>query len=68
MAFFFQSLGIAALLVIMSNNCARYRIVASLHSCRMFLGILSGPVDKFPPVTANRFLIMLMLMVNGSPE
>jgi hypothetical protein len=65
---FFQSPRIAALLIDMSNNCVRYRIVASLHSFRMSPGIPSGPVDMFLPIAANRFLIMLMLMVNGSLE
>ena len=65
---FFQSPGIAALLIDMSNNRARYRIVASLHCIRMFLGIPSGPVDTFLPIASNCFLIMLMLMVNVSPE
>jgi len=28
----------------------------------------SGPIDLFLPITANKFLIILMLMVKGSPK
>jgi hypothetical protein len=65
---FFHSLGIVALLIVKSSNHARYRIMASPPSFRILPGTQSGPTDLFLPIAANLFLIMLMLMVKGSPE
>jgi hypothetical protein len=64
----FQSLRIVALLIVMSNNLARYEIMASLLSFRISLGMPPGPIDLFLPIAAVTFHIMLMLMVKGSPE
>jgi hypothetical protein len=64
----FQSLGIAALLVFMSSNHASYGIMASKPSFRILPGTPSGPTDLFFLIAASRFLIILMLMVKGSPE
>jgi len=65
---FFQSLGIVPLLIVMSSNHARYGIMASPPIFSMVPGIPSGPTDLFLPIIANRFLIMLILMVKGLSE
>jgi len=65
---FFHSLGVEALLIVMSTIHARYGIIASQPSFRISAGIPTGPVDLFLPIAANHFLIMLMRMVYGSPE
>ena len=62
---FFQSLGIVPLLIVMSNNRARYGIMASPPILSMAPGMPSGPTDLFLPIKANRFLIMLILMLKG---
>jgi hypothetical protein len=62
---FFQSLGIVALLIVMSNNRARYGIRASPPSFRILPETLS---DLFLPNAANFFLIILVLIAKGSPE
>ena len=64
----FQSLGIVALLIIMSNNRARYGIMASPPSFRISPETLSGRSDLFLPLAANLFLMILVLMEEGSPE
>jgi hypothetical protein len=64
---FFQSLGIVAVLI-MSNNRARYGIMASPPSFKISLETLSGLTDLFFPIAANFFLIILVLMVKGCPE
>ena len=64
----FQSLGIAALLIVMSSNRAWYGIMASMPSFRISPGTPSGPIDLFLLIAASRFLIILTLMVKGSPE
>ena len=64
----FQSFGIVVLLVVMSSNRARYGIMASKPSFRISQGTPSGPIDLFLLNTASRFLIVLLLMVNSSPE
>ena len=53
----FQSVGIVALLIMVSPPILR-----------MTPGMLSGPNDLFLPITANRFLIMLILMLKGLSE
>ena len=65
---FFHSPGVEELLIVMSNNRARYGIIAFQPSFRISVGIPTGPVDLFLLIAANCFLIMLMLMVYGSPE
>ena len=63
----FQSLGIVALLTVMSSNHTRYGITGS----RLILEFCqepSGPIGLFLPITASHFLIVLMLMVKGSPK
>jgi hypothetical protein len=62
---FFQSPGIVPLLIDMSSNRARYGIMASPSIFSMSPGMSSGPTDLFLPIIANRFLTMLILMVNG---
>jgi len=64
----FQSLEIAALLIVMSSNRARYGIMASMPSFRISPRTPSGPVDLFLLIAACRFLIILMLMVKSSRE
>jgi hypothetical protein len=65
---FFQSLGIEALFIVISSNRARYGIMASPPSFSISPGMPSGPIDLFLPIAANRFLIVLMLIVKSSPE
>jgi len=60
---FFQSLRIVPLLIVMSNNCARYGIMAFPPIFSMAPGMPSGPTDLFLLIVANRFLIMLILIV-----
>ena len=62
---FFQSPGIALLFTVKSSNLARYGIVASPPNFKLSPGMPSGPTDFFLPIAANRFLIMLTLMVKG---
>jgi hypothetical protein len=64
----FQSLGVVALLIVMSSNHARYGIMASPPSFRISLGTPSGRIDLFLLIAAIRFHIFLMLMVKGSSE
>jgi hypothetical protein len=52
----------------MSNIRARYGIVVSPVGFRISPGIPTGPVYLFLLIAANRFLIMLMLIVYDSPE
>jgi hypothetical protein len=63
---FFQSPGIVPLLIDMSSNRARYGIMASAPILSMSPGMSSGPTYLFLLIIANRFLIMLILMVKGS--
>jgi len=65
-----QSLGIVALLLltVMSSSRARYAIMASPTNFRISPGTPSGPIDLFLPTAAVGSLIMLMLMVKGSPK
>jgi hypothetical protein len=65
---FFQSLGIAPSLIVMSNNRARCEITASPPSFRISPETLSGRIDLFLPIAANLFLMILLLMAKGSPE
>jgi hypothetical protein len=58
---FFQSLGIAALLTVTSNNRTRYVIMASPPSFRISPEMPSGPTDLFLPIAANLFLIISVL-------
>jgi hypothetical protein len=62
---FFQSLGIVALLIVMSNNRARYGIMASPPSCIISPETLSG---LFKRIADNLFLMILVLMAKDSPE
>jgi hypothetical protein len=55
---FFQSLGIVALLTVMSNNRARYGIMASPLSFKISPETLSDPTDLFLPIAANFFLMI----------
>jgi hypothetical protein len=50
---FFQSLGIAALLTVTSNNRARYGIMASTPSFRISPETPPGPTDLFLHIAAN---------------
>jgi len=65
---FFQSLAIVPLLIVTSNYRARYGIMAFPPIFSMAQGFLSGPTDLFLRNIANRFLIMLILMVKGLSE
>jgi hypothetical protein len=66
----FQSLGIVALLllIVMSSSRARYAIMASPTNFRISPGTPSDPIDLFLSIGVISVLIMLMLMVKGSPE
>jgi hypothetical protein len=64
---FFKSLGRAALLIVMSNNRARYGIVDCPHSFKILPETLPGPTVLFLPIAANFFLMILVLMMKGSP-
>jgi hypothetical protein len=64
----FQSLGIAALLIVMPSNRIWYGIMASMPSFRISPGTPFGPIDLFFLIAASCFPIILMLMVKGSPE
>jgi len=44
---FYESPGTAALLIVMSNNCDKSGIIASLPSFSISPGILSGPLALF---------------------
>jgi hypothetical protein len=50
----------------MSINRARYGNMASPPIFNMSPGMSSGPTYLFLPIIANRFLIVLILMVNDS--
>jgi hypothetical protein len=63
---FFQSLGIVALFTVMSNNRARYGIMASPPSFSISPETQPGPTDLFLPNVADLFLMTLVLMVKGS--
>ena len=65
---FFKSLGIVPLLIVITDNRARYGIMASPHIFSMTPGIPAGPTDLFLPIIVNRFLIMLILMVKVLSE
>ena len=64
----FQSLGIVPLLIVKSSNRASYGIMASPPIFSMAPGMPSGPTDFFLPIIANRFLIMLILLVKCLSE
>ena len=55
----FQSLGIVALLIVMSSNRARYGIMASPPIIRILPGTPLGRIDFFLPIGAGRFLTFL---------
>jgi hypothetical protein len=60
---FFRSLDIVGLLI-MSNKRARYGIMASPSSFRIWPETLSGPTDLFSSIDAN-LVIILVLMAKG---
>ena len=64
----FQSLGIAALLIVTSSNRARYGIMASPPSFRISPEMLSGPTDLFLHIAANLFANVrsYILVIYGS--
>jgi len=61
----FQSLGIVALLIVMSSNRVMYGIMASASNIRISPGTPSGPIAFFLLIAAGLFYIILMLMVEG---
>jgi hypothetical protein len=65
---FFQSHGIVPLLIVMSSNRVRYGIMASPPIFSLGPGTPSDLTDLFLQVIANRFLIMLILMVQCLSE
>ena len=65
--FFFQLLGIVALLNDIYNNLARKGTMASPPNLRNSSGTPSGPTDLFLPIFAKPFLIILVLIINVSP-
>jgi hypothetical protein len=65
---FYQSLGMVALLIVMSNSRARYGIMASPPSVIISPQMLSGPTGLCLHITANIILMILVLMVKGSRE
>jgi hypothetical protein len=62
---FSQYPAIVPLLINMSSNRPRYGIMAFQPIFSMSPGMSSGHIDLFLPIIANRFLIMLILMVKG---
>jgi len=58
---FFQLPGIALLFIVISNNLARYGIMASPPNFKISPGMPTGLTDFFLPITDNRSLIMLIL-------
>ena len=60
-----QSPGLALLFIAISSDLARYGIMASPPNFKISPGMSFGPTDFFLPIADNRFLIMLILMVNG---
>jgi hypothetical protein len=59
---FFQSLGVVALLIVMPNSRARYRIMAFALSFRISPETLSGRTELFLPIAVN-FLLMILVIV-----
>ena len=45
-----------------------YGITAAPPTFKISPGMPSGPTDFFFPISDNRFLIMLILMVKGLPD
>ena len=64
----FQSAGKVLLFIVMSRNCARYRIMASPPNLRISPEIPSGPIDLFFPVAATLVLMIFVSVVKGWPE
>jgi hypothetical protein len=64
---FLRPLGIEALLTVTSNNRARCGLMASPPSFRISPEMPSGPTDLFLPIVAKLFLIILVIIVKGSP-
>jgi hypothetical protein len=67
----FQSVVIVTFLIVMSSN----RVKLRFHVFRLpqpnfknSAGMSSGPIDSFLPIADGRFLIILTLMLKGSPE
>jgi hypothetical protein len=54
------------LLTVMPSKRARYGIMASPPIFCISPGMPTVPTDLFFPIAANRFLIMLILVVKGS--
>jgi hypothetical protein len=65
---FSHSLGIAAFLIIMSNNRAIYVNMASPPSFTISPLTLSGPTDFFSFIAANFSLMILVPIAKDSPE
>jgi hypothetical protein len=65
---FFQSLGRVALLIVTSSNHATYGIMASPPSFSILPEMPSGPTDLLLPNAANLFLMILALVMKGTPD
>ena len=65
---FFQSPGVTLLIIVISSNLAGYGIMASPRNFNISPVMTFGQTDFFFPIVDKRFLIMLILMVNGSPD
>jgi len=65
---FSQSLGIVALFNDISNSLARKGVMGSQPNFRISPGTPSGLADLFLPIFAILFLIILVLIINVSPE
>ena len=65
---FFQSLGIVALFNDISISLVRKGVMASQPNFRISPETPSGLTDLFLPIFANLFLIILVLIINVSPE
>jgi hypothetical protein len=65
---FFQTLGIVALLIVMSDNRPRYEIMASPPTFKISPETLSDSTDLLLRIVANFFLMILVLIAKGSPE
>jgi hypothetical protein len=64
----FRSAGGVPLFIVMSSNRARYGMMASSPSFRIYPGMPSDPIDLYFPIAAILFLMILVSVIKGSPE
>jgi hypothetical protein len=63
-----QQPGLALLFILISSNLASSGIMASTPKFKISAEIPSGTMDFFIPIADIRFLVLLILMVNGLPD